>query len=67
MNFNEAFTQNLINASGDLPIYAVVNSLCDVVGIDNVRILINGSSDVMFHEVTSLDEDFRYDASYVAE
>ncbi len=65
VNFNETFVNGLVNASGDLPVYSVVNSLCELNGIDKVRIMINGSSDVMFHEVTSLDQDFEYDASYV--
>ena len=65
VNFNEDFVTGLVNAGGDLPIYSVVNSLCELDGINNVRIMINGSSDVMFHEVTSLDRDFQYDASLV--
>ena len=65
VNFNEEFVTGLVNAGGDLPIYAVVNSLCEMDGIKSVRIMVNGSSDVMFHEVTSLDRDFVYDASYV--
>ena len=65
VNFNEAFATGLVNASGDLPIYAVVNSLCEREGIESVRIMINGRSDVMFHELTSLDNDFVYDSSYV--
>ena len=65
VNFNEEFVTGLVNAGGDLPIYAVVNSLCEMEGINSVRIMVNGSSDVMFHEVTSLDRDFVYDPSYV--
>ena len=65
VNFNEAFATGLVNASGDLPIYAVVNSLCEREGIESVRIMINGRSDVMFHELTSLDNDFVYDSTYV--
>ncbi len=65
VNFNEEFVTGLVNAGGDLPIYAVVNSLCEMDGINKVRIMVNGSSDVMFHEVTSLDRDFVYDPSYV--
>lgn len=67
VNFNEAFITGLVNASGDLPIYSVVNSLCEREGIESVRIMVNGSSNVMFHEVTSLDQDFVYDAGYIGD
>ena len=67
VNFSEDFVTGLVNAGGDLPIYSVVNSLCERDGIESVRIMINGRNDVMFHEVTSLDQDFVYNPEYVGE
>ena len=55
----------IVNAGGDITIHAIVNSLCELEGIESVRIMVNGSSDVMFHETTSLDTDFVFDGTYV--
>lgn len=65
VNFNDAFVTGLVNAGGDIPIHAIVNSLCELDEIESVRIMVNGSSDVMFHETTSLDNDFVFDGTYV--
>ena len=65
VNFNDAFITGLVNAGGDIPIHAIVNSLCELEGIESVRIMVNGRSDVMFHETTSLDNDFVFDGTYV--
>ena len=65
VNFNDAFVTGLVNAGGDIPIHAIVNSLCERDEIESVRIMVNGSSDVMFHETTSLDNDFVFDGTYV--
>ena len=49
-----------------LPVYSVVNSLCELDEVNEVRILIDGSSDVVYRESLSLDKNFQFDHSYVS-
>ncbi len=66
VNLSDAFLTNLVNAAGDLPIYSIVNSLCELKNIDGVKIIINGNSDnVYYKENTSLDTIFYFNDSYV--
>ena len=67
VNFDDSFLNNLVNASGELPIYSIVNSLCSLDTVRAVRIMINGSSDTPFRESISLDREFTADESYVDE
>lgn len=67
VNFDESFLNNLVNASGELPIYSIVNSLCSLDTVRAVRIMINGSSDTPYRDTISLDREFTADESYVDE
>ncbi len=66
INLSDAFLNKLVNAAGDLPIYSIVNSLCELKNIDGVKIIINGNSDnIYYRENTSLDTVFHFNESYV--
>ena len=41
-----------------IPIYSIVNSLCEISYVNKVQITINGSQDVMFRDVISLNTQF---------
>lgn len=66
VNFDQLFLSGNVNASGNLPVYSVVNSLCELDEVNEVRILIDGSSDVVYRESLSLDKNFQFDNSYVS-
>ncbi len=66
VNFDQLFLSGNVNASGNLPVYSVVNSLCELDEVNEVRILIDGSSDVVYRESLSLDKNFQFDHSYVS-
>ena len=66
VNFDQLFLSVNVNASGNLPVYSVVNSLCELDEVNEVRILIDGSSDVVYRESLSLDKNFQFDHSYVS-
>lgn len=66
VNFDELFLTGNVNASGNLPVFSVVNSLCELDEVNEVRILIDGSSDIVYRENLSLDKNFKFDNSYVS-
>lgn len=65
VNLSTAFLTDLVNVTGDIPIYSIVNSLCELDQIDSVRIMVNGDSTKIYHESTSLDQTFNFNYSYV--
>ena len=54
INFDATFLEGVTDVSEYLPIYAIVNSLTELTTVTRVRILVNGSQDVMFRDVVSL-------------
>ena len=66
VNFDQLFLSGNVNASGNLPVYSVVNSLCELDEVNEVRILIDGSSDIVYRESLSLDKNFQFESSYVS-
>lgn len=58
VNFDAAFLNVIPGLSEYVPIYSVVNSLCEISDINKVQITVNGSSDVMYRDVISLNTQF---------
>lgn len=50
-----------------LPIYAIVSSLAEMTSITRVQIMVNGSQDVMFRDVVSLNQTFELNHEYIQE
>ena len=67
VNFDAAFTNEIVNVSDAIPIYSVVNSLCELSYINSVQILINGDSKVKFRDSISLQQQFEKDESLITE
>lgn len=44
---------------------AIVNSLVDKTSVSKVQIMVNGSQDVMFREVVSLNTAFERNTDYI--
>lgn len=65
VNLSESFITDYADVSGDLPIYSIVDSLCDLDTVKGVRILVNGSTSAVFRETTPLDSTFTADYSMV--
>lgn len=66
VNFNAEFLNKLVNASGNISIYSIVNSLCSLKNINGVKILINGSSEnITYRDNTKLDTIFHFNPAYV--
>lgn len=58
VNLDSTFLTEMVNVSDSIPIYSIVNSLCELPNIDNVQILVNGDSKKTFRESISLDSSF---------
>lgn len=54
VNLNESFLTQIYSVTSDVVIYSIVNSLVELPNISKVQIAINGDSNVMFRENTSL-------------
>ena len=48
----------MVNAKSNITIYSVVNSLAGLDGIDDVKIMVKGNSNLMYRDVISLDTVF---------
>lgn len=54
VNLSEYFLTQIYNVSSDVVIYSLVNSLVELPNVSRVQIAVNGNSNVMFRENTSL-------------
>lgn len=58
INFDSVFLNNGLEVKEYIPIYSIVNSLCEISYVNKVQITINGSPDVMFRDAISLNTQF---------
>ena len=58
VNLSQEFATDMVNAKSNVTIYSIVNSLSGLEGIDGVKILVNGNSNLMYRDVISLDTVF---------
>ncbi len=58
INFDSTFLNNTLEVKEYIPIYSIVNSLSEISTVSRVQITINGSQDVMFRDVISLNTQF---------
>lgn len=65
VNLDSTFINEMVNVSSELPIYAIVNSLCDLGNVRSVRIMINGDSTKTFRESISLDQNFTFNGDII--
>ncbi len=50
VNFDDNFLTQMYNVTGDVAIYAIVNSLVELSNVNKVQIAINGETDVTYRE-----------------
>ncbi len=65
INFDGAFLNTSLPVSEYIPIYSIVNSLCETGSVTRVQIMVNGSQDVMFRDVVSLNTTFERNQEYI--
>lgn len=65
VNFDSTFLTQVSDVQNEVIIYSVVNTLCNVPGIDKVQIIIDGKTDVVFHGVIPLSTVFSRNLTYL--
>ena len=65
INFDDAFLKQNVGVREDVAIYSIVDSILEINTINKVKILVNGSSNVMYRDVLSLDTAFERNLDYV--
>ncbi|MDO5403291.1 MAG: GerMN domain-containing protein [Eubacteriales bacterium] len=65
VNLSSEFSTEMVNVSAMLPVYSVVNSLCELDTIEGVKILINGNSTKAFRESINLDTVFYFNDTLI--
>lgn len=58
INFDSAFLNNTMEVKELIPIYSIVNSLSELTSVNKVQITVNGSAEVLFRDVISLNTMF---------
>lgn len=58
VNLDSSFLNGLVNAVDMVPVYSIVNSLCELDTVNYVQILVNGESNKMYRESISLERRF---------
>lgn len=58
VNLNQNFLTQVYNVTSEVTIYSIVNSLVEIGGINQVQILVEGESDLMYREKINLNTLF---------
>ena len=65
INFDSAFLNTSLPVSEYVPIYSIVDSLSEMTTVTKVQIMFNGSQNVMFRDVISLNTPFEKSQDYI--
>ncbi len=65
VNFDSTFLKQVYEVDAEVVIYSIVNSLCELSGIDRVQIFVDGNSEVLFRELIPLSTVFSRDLNYI--
>lgn len=65
INFDDAFLKQNLGVREDIAIYSIVNSILEINTINKVKILVNGSSNVMYRDMLNLDTVFERNLDYL--
>lgn len=65
VDFTDSFLKESISIKDYITIYSIVNSLSEISNISKVQILVDGKSDVVYHNSMSLAKPFQRNLDYV--
>ena len=65
VNFDESFMNQVYNATAEVVIYSIVNSLAELPNVNKVQISVNGETDIMYRETISLNTIFERNLDFV--
>ncbi len=67
VDFTDSFLKESLAIKDYITIYSIVNSLSEISNVSKVQILVDGKSDVVYHNSLSLAKPFRRDLDYVSQ
>ncbi|MBE5949137.1 MAG: hypothetical protein E7261_08935 [Lachnospiraceae bacterium] len=67
LNIDDTLLTGSINAIETIPVYAIVNSLTEIKGVDAVQILINGEMGKVYREAIKFDKPLEARADLIAD
>ncbi len=59
VNLDQNFVDNALPVQAKIPVYSIVNSLVDACKVEQVKISVNGESNVIFRESMNLDKFYK--------
>lgn len=65
VNLDESFLTQLSNATAEVVIYSITNSMAELSNVNKVQISINGETDILYRETISLNTAFERDLDLV--
>lgn len=65
VNLSETFLTQLSNATAEVVIYSIANSMAELSNVNKVQISINGETDILYRETISLNTAFERDLDLV--
>lgn len=66
VNFDTTFLTQVYEVDTEVAIYSIVNSLCELSGIDKVQIIVDGKTDILFHGIVPLTTVFGRNLDYIS-
>ena len=67
VNLDQTFLSTTFTVSPQVAVYAIVNSLCEIDGIDSVQIMIDGSTEIEYQDTISLNQIFTMNEDLIAD
>lgn len=65
VNLDETFLTQLSNATAEVVIYSIANSMAELSNVNKVQISVNGKTDILYRETLSLNTVFERDLDLV--
>lgn len=65
VNLDETFLTQLSNATAEVVIYSIANSMAELSNVNKVQISVNGKTDILYRETISLNTVFERDLDLV--
>lgn len=66
LNLSTEFLEEVPGVEPKVTVYAIVNSLCDVLGVETVQFQVDGSSDIQYRDQLSLAGPFHRNSELIA-
>lgn len=67
VNFSDSFLTHVYDVNEEVVIYSIVNSLCSIDSIQQVQIMVNGETDILFRDSVDLSSPLTFNTNLISE